>query len=136
MKFGSTWIGAVLAGAMLAGCATPPFAPAPESAFGSPPRDPEAGARSYFDRILKDPVSARYQVGSPRKMECLIDQKVWAGWAVDVLVNAKNSYGAYTGDEMHRLFFEGDTVVRARNEVNSTMDMAYRTCREPGSTIG
>jgi hypothetical protein len=64
--------------------------------------------RGYFPRILRDPYSAHFQYGEPVKA-------VWQagalagggksyGYLVTVLVNAKNGFGGYTGNERYDFF--------------------------------
>ena len=78
--------------------------------IGEPPSQESvmAAARSELELKLKDAESARYKfayvargyVGGPR-------DAVY-GWVGVVMVNAKNSYGAYAGFEPRYIFFGAD----------------------------
>ena len=63
---------------------------------------------------LKDPFSARYNFGQPQKG---VSQDGWArggkkhfGWIVPVSINAKNSYGGYTGDKQYYFFLSDGQI--------------------------
>lgn len=93
---------------VLSGC----FAkPRPGLDYGPMPVNYEAEIEAYFETILKDPYSAKYSYrGSPVKGYCneglaYGGQVSWYGWAVPVQINAKNSFGAYTGFFNHWVFF-------------------------------
>lgn len=66
---------------------------------------------------LKDAESARYRFDNPVRAygnSGLIHggEVSWTGWAVRTLVNAKNSYGGYTGYKPHIFCFSGETIYR------------------------
>lgn len=87
----------------------------PDYNFGSPPTDVERKVREYFQYILKDPSSANFIVGTPYKAyqnEGLITGGgiQWAGYAVDVSINARNSYGGYTGYKPYLVYFTGESI--------------------------
>lgn len=72
--------------------------------YGPAPIIDEAEVKLSVGQSLKDEESARYKLGEPQKAYCnsglLSGGKViWTGWALQFQVNAKNSYGAYTGFE-------------------------------------
>jgi hypothetical protein len=82
----------------LLGCATPD----PSIEVGTPPADYEQRVKSYFENVLIDPDSAHYKIGTPYR--AYLDAPLirgggieWNGWAVDVLINAKNRMGGYSG---------------------------------------
>ena len=86
----------------LAGCASSPAQVAQMQFSPSPPSFDQAKVAAAFKYLLKDPESARYEIGLPYRAylkEPLIrgGGLAWSGWAVDVGVNAKNSFGGYTG---------------------------------------
>lgn len=99
---------------VLQGCAGA-FEPLPpNTSFGIPPSNVESSIRAHFEQTLKDPESARYKIGEPQKAHAnwgLIDGgKVrWVGYLVRVEVNAKNSYGGYTGYQPYMALFWGDS---------------------------
>lgn len=83
--------------------------------FGQPPTDIESKIRSHFDYVLKDPDSARYQIGSPYKAYqnegfAYGGEIAWKGYAVDVRINARNSYGGFTGWKPYLVYFSGGQV--------------------------
>ncbi len=54
--------------------------------------------------VLKDPESARYRFGEPQRAYVnngLLrgGNVVWQGYVIYFFVNAKNSYGGYTGEQ-------------------------------------
>lgn len=69
---------------------------------------------------LKDPDSAKIKVGELKLLTC--DAFGGAGkgatlkvWSADALVNAKNSFGAYTGDKVRRYHFDNQNIVGLTN---------------------
>lgn len=112
---------AALAGT-LAGCA---FEHPSADAFNSaaPPQGYQQSVPLYFETRLKDPDSAKYQYGTPAKAYAnnglAYGGKVaWSGYALPVAVNAKNSYGGYTGYKPYVILFNGDTPVNDTSENN------------------
>ena len=104
----------------LASCATLP--PPPDiSAFGAQPTDSEAAIKSYFETTLKDPDSARYRFEDGFiRVACTYARLgqttpiTWTPyWARVAQVNAKNSYGGYSGHQRYAVLFEGDIAVNA-----------------------
>lgn len=97
----------------LQGCAGA-FEPLPpNTSFGTPPADIETPVRAHFEQTLKDPESARFRFGSPLKAHAnwgiLDGAKIrWVGYMVPIEVNAKNSYGGYTGYKQYMALFWGD----------------------------
>lgn len=78
--------------------------------FGAPPERDVAvnAAREALDRSLKDGPSARMKFGALVRgyvrEGSLFDEKVRNGWVILVDVNAKNSFGAYTGWQTRYIF--------------------------------
>ena len=72
---------------------------------------------------LKDPYSAQYILDRVYRGYCKkgwlkgkgLD---WIGWAANIRINAKNSYGAYGGYEPYTVFFSGDSAVKAVEGAN------------------
>ncbi len=103
----------------VSGCANVPPEQLPaDYDFGKPPSGYEPQVEAYFDTILRDPKSARYEYangfvqvvchtfelrGTPRRIK-------HAGWGRVFTVNAKNAYGGYVGAEEYIALFEGDTL--------------------------
>jgi hypothetical protein len=113
---------------LAAGCAAQ-FERPDADAFGEPPRGYEDAIRAYFETTLKDPESARYKFGEPFKAHGNSGWMrgggvTWVGYAVDVDVNAKNSFGGYTGYQRYIVAFTGEQiyrVVRADDPVASLL---------------
>lgn len=84
-------------------------------------QDAEQMIRAYFDQTLKDSESARYKFSPPAKGWLKPDPSIWGetfyGRLVEVQVNAKNSYGGYTGYEAWKfLIRDGQFVAAVRND--------------------
>lgn len=83
--------------------------------LGASPANIMAGVRAAAQSYLKDPYSAQYEIGALYPGYCkegwLKGNGVsWKGWAVNVLINARNSYGGYTGYQPHTVLFVGDNA--------------------------
>ena len=62
---------------------------------------------------LKDPYSAVINVKTPYRASCNVGiYGLHYGWAVPVLYNAKNSFGAYTGERMTYFWFSNGRMKR------------------------
>ncbi len=85
--------------------------------YGSPidQQDAERGARSYFQKALKDPYSAVFEfglVGPSYVAEPIANGgKLHHGYILDVTVNAKNSFGGFTGAVPHKLVFKDAKLI-------------------------
>jgi hypothetical protein len=110
----------------LSGCVTAPTPREIAAAdYGSPPTDHKSQIKNYFSKVLKDPESARYgEFTEPRKGYARVEGRAlispdggaWLptnvfGYEVSVQVNAKNSYGAYTGFERYLFLFRNGKIV-------------------------
>lgn len=121
---------------LLTAC-TIPMPVAPKSSLNKPPSEYELAnadyglppsenygeqVRAVMEKRLKDPESARYRFSSPDK-EWIprhhFDPDVKGqpsrhgqlfGWRVDFGVNAKNSYGGFTGEKSYMAFFEDGQI--------------------------
>lgn len=76
----------------------------------------ETKARSHFNAVLKDSESARIKFHEARrawqKDGSLRGGTLHGGWLLVAEVNAKNSYGGYTGFQNYYLFFENGVMYR------------------------
>jgi hypothetical protein len=102
---------------LVTACASGFQRPEPTADYGSPPQGYEEAIKAHFEPVLKDPESARYRFGYPVKAYAnegsLYGDKVsWVGYLVNVEVNAKNSFGGYTGSKPYMVLFSGDRIVR------------------------
>ena len=103
----------------LAGCASGPTPQDIASAdYGSVIHQDEAESqiKSYFNRSLKDPLSAQYTFSEVKKGYMIGNafegKPLYAGYVVMASVNAKNSYGGYTGAQSYHFLFQSGTLVR------------------------
>ena len=100
----------------------PPASPAPptqqELAMGrnaAPPPSKLAAqmaAKNYFNSSLKDPYSAKYKFYEPVNSHLILDDARKFGWFICGVVNAKNSYGGYTGDSIFLAFLDPNDGTR------------------------
>jgi len=88
--------------------------------------------RQQIGTMLRDPYSAQYEFERPYQVTCrarLFDTPDrWRGWAMRVLVNARNAYGAYTGAEEYYVLFVNDGRTDGI-EVHIPTTFRYGTCR-------
>lgn len=111
--------------AMIVGCS---YAPKPEAAavadYGTPmtASDMQSAADKYLTRVLKDPDSRRVEWGRSGKVW------VWAGlvgggqkygYGLEGLVNAKNSFGGYTGSKPYLFYFRDGNLLWANEMLSS-----------------
>lgn len=107
----------VLVLAVLAGCAAPAARPSAEQIeqadIGPRPDDRvlEVTIKAWLDSRLKDPESARYTF-LPVEKGCYRKRGMFGSggeyqvaWVKAMDVNAKNSYGGYTGRKMYVFYF-------------------------------
>ena len=82
--------------------------------FGPQPTNPQEQVIRYFEYYLKDPDSAKYQFRELTKGYIkdglIMGGKIHYGWIQVVDVNAKNSFGAYTGYQRKYIFFENGRI--------------------------
>lgn len=115
----ATWF-VLLGTVFVSACASgPPVGPTGEplssSDFGSPPDSAEAVVRAFLRSKLKDPSSAQVEVlAGPRQLT--VKGSVFGpsayGWGICYELNAKNSFGAYTGYRKQALIWRDGRVVR------------------------
>ena len=110
----------VLTAACLTACAS---APTPQQQlaadYGEPIEQPEAErlAKAYLSQRLKDPQSAIFECGTADKgyIEAapLVGQKMQFGYLISCTVNAKNSFGGYTGAKPYQFLIRNGQIVGA-----------------------
>ena len=103
--------------------------------FGEPPKNVDSAVKNYFYTVLKDPDSARYQIGSPFKAyqnEGLAygGGIGWTGYAVDVRINAKNSYGGYTGWTPYLVYFRGERISYHCKKRENLNESVFDVCND------
>ena len=111
-------VAAVLA--LAAGCASvpPPTVEELKTAdYGEKPTQHNELIGAYFAARLKDAASAKLQANQPehgyyRESGFKFQKKPYKfAWMVTAIVNAKNSFGAYTGFKQYKFFFRGEQIV-------------------------
>jgi hypothetical protein len=105
---------------LFAGCETVPAASTPADYGPTPTGQTAMIVKTFLETRLKDAASAQYQFpetvdGVTLKAGVLSGKQSISGWRADVMVNAKNSLGGYTGWQ-HWAFVIRDGRVVAWNE--------------------
>jgi hypothetical protein len=99
--------------------------PAPNADYGSYPTNYENIIKANLASSLKDPDSARYGAFSkPRKEHIITNaplKEANYGYSVCVPVNAKNSYGGYTGNHLFWFFIRNGNVIRSQDVDSSPL---------------
>jgi hypothetical protein len=109
-------IGISLVFLLLSGCvATPTQQEIATAYYGEPPTMvfQEVMIKSLISSMLKDPDSAKFQFGEPYKNYVISyrDGKTEYGWIVKVAVNAKNSFGGYTGYQTYTILVRDEKMI-------------------------
>lgn len=99
-------LSALFACVLLSGCTQPMTKAEVDRAVYEPlPTDYQEQLKSTIEVQLKDPDSAKYKFFSPRKS--YTESTRHFGYTVPVGVNAKNSYGGYTGFQLQYYAYYG-----------------------------
>lgn len=100
------------------GCTTPPTQKQLDAAdYGAYPDSYKEIIKNYLDRSLKDPESAKIEyIFSPRTAWNKLGGDLKFGYSVCVNVNAKNSYGGYTGFQRHYFLIKNGSVIQTIHE--------------------
>jgi len=98
----------------LIGCAMPPTASELANAdYGPYPNDYEQIIRAQLNMTLKDPESARINfLRQPQSGWNGIGGTIKYGWFVCADINAKNSFGGYTGSKLTYFLIKNNAVVQ------------------------
>jgi len=104
------------------GCVTPPSQEEIASMdFGPPPQNHVAVIKVYFEDILFDPYSAKYEFGEPQqywyKEPPLAGGKLYLGHSVKAWVNAKNRYGGYVGKKPYMFIIRNEQIIKVVDEL-------------------
>ena len=127
MKFKSTAISVsiLLFTLLISACASVSPEELENADFGEEPTNYEYDIKNLMSRLLKDPASATYQFAEPRKG---MTQDGWAvggkkyfGYIVPVSINAKNSFGGYTGAKQYYFLFSEGKVMEVTSMIGSGM---------------
>lgn len=93
--------------------------------YGKPPENAQAMARAYLADTLKDPESARVEFGPLMKGwskdGLIMGGTTHFGWVQVLEVNAKNSFGAYTGKKTRYLMFKDGRFFR---DITDSLELA------------
>ena len=93
------------------------------------PLDHRTAVSAYVKDVLKDPDSLRdFEIAQQPKYKLAYMKK---RWMVCFFMNAKNSFGGYTGKTMHVAIFEGDTVIGTEKDEDFVRDR----CADAGPFI-
>jgi hypothetical protein len=81
-----------------------------------PPASHQEEIKALLLSMLKDPGSAKFQFHAPEihwfsSGDWLRGWTDWYGWRVPVLINARNSFGGYTGFQNHSVLFQNGEIV-------------------------
>ncbi|MNJ32305.1 hypothetical protein D3C77_269670 [compost metagenome] len=109
----------VLVLAVLAGCASGPTPQDIQHAdYGQPIAQNQAEERikQYFNGTLKDPSSAQYRFSKIEQGyiigSAFEGKPLFAGYIITANVNAKNSFGGYTGSQGYQFLFQNGKLVK------------------------
>jgi hypothetical protein len=114
----------VLCVLVISGCAyTPSNNELANADYGSQPINIEGSIKDSLLTTLKDPDSLQIKNITTPKKDFFLDPanfntKFGYGWHVCALINAKNTYGAYTGYKNYHFFFKDNKVI-----YNTNIDM-------------
>lgn len=125
-------VGAVLVSLMLSGCESPQMAEAKRkdaefsaavkninldtADVGEQPKNYKEVVESAILRQLKDPESAKFSAMTTPRKEVMVENRAFVyGYSTCLYVNAKNSYGGYTGDQLYWVFMRNNQVLRVKN---------------------
>ena len=107
-----------------------------DAEYGFPPEDVRAVISSHLRAHLKDPYSAQVDsIRGPGKVYVrngLLVPNSW-GWGICFNLNAKNSYGGYTGAHVYTLLYRSGTVIQwAQNDTDNqaTNERISRLCEQ------
>ena len=92
--------------------------------------------KAQIQAILKDPYSAKFEFGKPRRAYYrlkYLNEKAIPGWIIPCIVNAKNSFGGYTGEK----FWNGFIVNSRKDNSSSLMfvDTLENSVKERGLVL-
>ncbi|WP_421531962.1 hypothetical protein [Lelliottia amnigena] len=83
---------------------------------GSKPTNYKSVIESAIREQLKDPDSANFSEFTEPRKEVMVEKSDFVyGYSLCVLVNAKNSYGGYTGKQQYWVFMRNGKVLRIKN---------------------
>lgn len=121
----------------LAACVTPPAEQELAKAYanlGPWPSGYQSVIEEYLAGVLKDPYSARYEdtrlLGEGWYKTV---SRLYVGYVVCSQINAKNSFGAYTGRKLHYfLVDDGRVIYHIGGNKKDQQSRAYQGCTSAG----
>lgn len=98
---------------LLAGCVSVSREEIASADFGPKPANYEERVKAYMGAVLKDPMSAVYDFRPTLRRAVakggLMDNFAkYYGWVFEVSINAKNSFGGYTGAKTYYFMVTSD----------------------------
>ncbi len=92
--------------------------------------------KGEIQAVLKDPYSAKFKFGKPRRAYYRLKyiEKAIPGWIIPCTVNAKNSFGGYSGDK----FWNGFIINSRKKDYSSVLmfvDTLENSIKERGLTL-
>ncbi len=83
---------------------------------GEQPKNYKEVVESAILIQLKDPDSAKFSAMTTPRKEVMVENRTFVyGYSTCLYVNAKNSYGGYTGDQLYWVFMRNNQVLRVKN---------------------
>lgn len=82
----------------------------PSASCGQLPANYKALIWQRLYKSLKDPYSAKVDFSSPKRGWIAWEKDAMYGWMIHVEINAKNSYGGYTGSKPHFFFVQDQSA--------------------------
>jgi hypothetical protein len=94
---------------------------------GSKPTDYQSLVEGAIREQLKDPDSAKFSGFTTPRREVMVDQRKFIyGYSTCVFVNAKNSYGGYTGKQLYWAFIRDNKVLRIKSTNDAFGEIIFR----------
>ncbi|WP_424947039.1 hypothetical protein [Candidatus Spongiihabitans sp.] len=109
----------------LSACASQPTASEIANAdYGAYPAEYERIVKGFLQRVLKDPSSAQLRkIKGPHSQWSSYFGAAKFGYAVCYGVNAKNSFGGYTGEKTHYFLIRNGSVVQHMSQRGGDYDI-------------
>ncbi|MBK0000287.1 hypothetical protein [Erwinia sp. S38] len=93
---------------------------------GNKPSDYKSIVEEAIREQLKDPDSAKFSSFTNPRKEVMVENGSFVyGYSTCLYVNAKNSYGGYTGKELYWVFLRDNKVLRIKNTNEAYGNMIF-----------
>lgn len=94
---------------------------------GSKPTEYQSLVESAIRDQLKDPDSAKFSGFTAPRKEVMVEQRDFIyGYSTCVFVNAKNSYGGYTGKQLYWAFIRNNKILRVKSTNEAYGSIIFR----------